>query len=70
MELQADNVEKTIQAVTKLCEGVIRLTKNDREIIRDHVIQADALKVMRMINELNEREMGRGFFDSASLRSG
>ena len=69
MELQADNVEKTIQAVTELCEGVIRLTKNDREIIRGHVIQADALKVMRMINELNERETGRGFFDSASLLS-
>lgn len=56
MELQEDNVEKTIQAVTELCEGVLRLNKNDRETIRDHVIQADALKVMRMINELNERE--------------
>ena len=55
MELQADNVEKTIQAVTELCEKVLRLTKADREAIRDHVIQADALKVMKMMNELNER---------------
>ena len=56
MELQADNVEKTIQAVTELCEGVLRLTKADRETIKDHVIQADALKVMKMMNDLNEKE--------------
>lgn len=56
MELQADNVEKTIQAVTELCEGVLQLTKADRETIKDHVIQADALKVMKMMNDLNEKE--------------
>lgn len=56
MELQADNVEKTIRAVTELCEGVFRLTKVDRETIKDHVIQADALKVMKMMNDLNEKE--------------
>jgi hypothetical protein len=55
MEIQADNVAKTIQAVTELCESTFRLTKAEREIIRAHVIQADALKVMGMINELNER---------------
>lgn len=59
MEIQEDNVEKTIQAVTKLCESVMRLTKADREAIRDHVIQADSLKVMKMMNELNEREPDR-----------
>lgn len=56
MELQEDNVEKTIRAVTELCEGVLRLNQKDREAIRDHVIQADALKVMRMMNDLNQRQ--------------
>ena len=56
MELQADNVEKTIRAVTEYCERELRLTKTDREAIRDHVIQADSLKVMKMMYELNERE--------------
>lgn len=58
MELQADNVEKTIKAVTELCEGVLRLTKADLETIKDHVIQADALKVMKMMNDMNEKEGG------------
>lgn len=56
MELQEDNVKKTIRAVTELCEGVLRLNRKDRETIRDHVIQADALKVMRMMNDLNQRQ--------------
>lgn len=56
MELQADNVEKTIRAVTEYCERELRLTKADRETIKDHVIQADALKVMKMMNDLNEKE--------------
>lgn len=56
MELQADNVEKTIKSVTELCESTFRLNKEDRETIKDHIIQADALKVMRMINDMNERE--------------
>lgn len=57
MELQADNVAKTIQAVTELCEATFRLTKADRKIIKSHIIQADALKVMQMINDLNERSV-------------
>lgn len=59
MELQADNVEKSISAVTEFCEGVFKLTKEDRETIKDHIIQADSLKVMRMISEMNEREAVR-----------
>lgn len=53
MEIQVDNVEKTIRAVTELCEGVLRLSKEDRETIRDHIIQADALKVMKLLNAGN-----------------
>ncbi len=55
MELQADNVEKTIAAVMELCEATFRPTKEEREIIKDHIIQADSLKIMRMINDMNER---------------
>lgn len=57
MEIQADNVAKTILAVTEMCEATFRLTKADREIIKSHIIQADALKVMQMINDLNERSV-------------
>lgn len=53
MEIQEANVKKTIQAVTELCEGVLQLSKADRETIRNHIIQADALKVMRLLNEIN-----------------
>ena len=49
MELQADNVERCIRNVEALCEGYFRPTKQEREIIRNHIIQADALKVMRMM---------------------
>lgn len=56
MEIQADNVEKTIQNVTDLCEKHFKMTKQDLEIISDHVIQADSLKIMKMINDMNEME--------------
>lgn len=68
MELQADNVGKTIQAVTELCEKHLKLRKEDRETIRNHVIQADALKVMGMMNELNQREGGGPVFVALSPR--
>ncbi|MBO5985661.1 MAG: hypothetical protein J6Q02_02560 [Lachnospiraceae bacterium] len=54
-EIQADNVEKTIRNVTEFCQDRIRLTKREAELIRDHVIQCDGMKVMRMISELEAR---------------
>lgn len=51
MEIQADNVEKTIQNVTALCNEHFKPTKQELEIIKDHVIQADALKVVKMMND-------------------
>lgn len=51
MEIQADNVAKTIENVTALCEQFIKLTKAEKQIINDHIIQADSLKVMRMMND-------------------
>lgn len=56
MEIQADNVEKTIARVTELCREYFTPTKQELQIISDHVIQADSLKVMRMIADMNERE--------------
>ena len=56
MEIQADNVEKTIQNVRRLCVKYFAPRKEDFKIIEDHVIQADSLKVMRMIADMNGRE--------------
>ena len=56
MELLPDNVKKTIENVNALCEEHFKPTKNERKTIENHVIQADALKVMRMINDMNNRE--------------
>lgn len=56
MELLSDNVQITIQNVKSLCFEYFSPTKAELETIGNHVIQADALKVMRMINDMNERE--------------
>lgn len=56
MEIQADNVEKTIARVKELCGEFFSPSKQELQIIKDHVIQADSLKVMRMIADMNERE--------------
>ena len=49
MELQADNVEICIQNIIDLCNLYFKLTKAEIEIINDHIIQADSLKVMKML---------------------
>ena len=56
MDIQAWCVEATIRNVEALCGEYFRPTKADLETIRDHVIQCDSLKIMRMINELRGRE--------------
>lgn len=56
MELLPDNVQITICNVKALCCEYFNPTKAEFETIENHVIQADALKVMRMINDMNERE--------------
>lgn len=66
LELLEDNVEETIRQVTYLCTGWFQPTKAELETIRDHIIQADSLKIMKMwkdpaINEyLTERGDGDG----------
>ena len=56
MELQADNVEITIKNIIELCEQTFKITKAEKEIINDHIIQADSLKVMKMINDRNLKQ--------------
>lgn len=51
MELQADNVKSTIERVTELCREHFTPTRKELEIINDHIIQADSLKVMKMMND-------------------
>lgn len=57
MELLPDNVQITIQNVKSLCSEYFNPSKAELETIENHVIQADALKVMRMINDMNKREI-------------
>ncbi len=51
MELQADNVVKCIQNVLNLCDEYFNVTKTEKMIVNEHIMQADSLKVMNMINE-------------------
>lgn len=60
MEIQADNVWETIKRINALCAEYFKLSNVELEIINNHVIQADSLKIMRMMNEMNEREKERG----------
>lgn len=48
-ELLADNVATTIENITRLCEEHFKLTKEERQIINDHIIQCDSLKVMKLL---------------------
>lgn len=53
MELQADNVEITKNNIIRLCEQYFKITKAEKEIINDHIIQADSLKIMKMMSKEN-----------------
>ena len=50
-EIQADNVAKCIENVKELCSEYFRPTQGDIQIINDHIIQCDGLKVMKMLAE-------------------
>ena len=54
MDIQADNVEKTINNIIKLCEDEYRLklTKAEKEIISSHIIQCDSIKVMKLLERV------------------
>lgn len=57
LEIQADNVAECIRRVTTLCQQYFKPTKAELQIINDHYIMCDSLKVMRMMgNEQLERK--------------
>lgn len=52
LELQADNVSECIRRVTELARQYFKPTKDELQIINDHYIMCDSLKVMRMIERM------------------
>lgn len=55
-ELQADNVRACIRNVIELCYQYFRPTRKDMQIINDHIIQCDSLKVMKLLARMNGKE--------------
>lgn len=53
-EIQADNVAACIANVGELCSAYFRPTKEELQIISDHIILCDGLKVMRMLERMQE----------------
>lgn len=53
MDIQADNIAECIRRVTELCEKYFKPTKEESQIINDHYIMCDSLKVMRMMVDEN-----------------
>lgn len=56
MELQKDNVEICIGNIVKLCDQYFKLSKYEHELINDHIIQADSMKIMKMLNDKQLKE--------------
>ncbi len=57
-EIQADNVDRCIQNLTILCCQYFKPTKAEEQIISDHIIQCDGLKVMRMLAKMEGDHSG------------
>ena len=51
LEIQADNIAECIRRVTALCRQYFKPTKEELQIINDHYIMCDSLKVMRMMSD-------------------
>lgn len=51
LEIQQDNVDACIANVTALCREYFQPTKAELQIINDHYIMCDSLKVMRMMSD-------------------
>jgi hypothetical protein len=51
LEIQADNVAACIENVKRLCGEYFRPTKEELQIINDHYIMCDSLKIMRMMSD-------------------
>lgn len=53
MDIQADNIAECIRRVTALCRRYFKPTRAELQIISDHYIMCDSLKVMRMMSDDN-----------------
>lgn len=53
MELQEDNVKICIKNIINFCSEYFKPTKQEIELINNHIIQADSLKIMAMMNDKN-----------------
>jgi len=53
MDIQADNIAECIRRVKALCEKYFKPTKEELQIIEDHYIMCDSLKIMRMMADGN-----------------
>ncbi len=51
MDIQADNISECIRRVSELCQRYFKPTKEELQIINDHYIMCDSLKIMKMIQE-------------------
>ena len=58
MDIQADNIAECIRRVKELCGKYFKPTKEELQIIEDHYIMCDSLKIMRMMadEQLQRRE--------------
>lgn len=55
-ELLADNVENTISNIKELCREFFKPNKEELEIINNHIIQCDSLKVMKLLEIYGENK--------------
>lgn len=53
IDLQGDNVEITIANLTELAKKHYKPSKDDLEVLRDHIIQGDGIKIMKLLGEYN-----------------
>lgn len=54
IEIQPDNVQKTINAVLRLCREHFSVSKALEREISDHIIMGDALKIMKLLRRQNQ----------------
>ena len=49
IDIQTDNVQKTIDNILELCREYFNPTKKDVETLTMHIMQGDSVKIMNMI---------------------
>jgi type I restriction-modification system DNA methylase subunit len=64
MEIQEDNVKKTIENVIEFCKNYFSPSKQDIQTINDHIIQCDSLKVMKLLNNDFQPHISLGITDT------